>query len=212
MNASIASLPWDRKDPISRGQTLTYEDVAPLIKTNSRKNVRLSELILPDEDIVPNKHDILCGRDKQAFNHVGNKQFRVIIAKHRQEYQTAASREEKTRITHDIIDAIKQDQGRFLKQDPDTKQWYLVDKDYIHEKVSHALRSAKDPKEKKVARKRQKARPITFTQEEDDTFRFLLTEQQKIFQELLQEEFPSAEEPMDFAIIDEIGSNPSIAV
>lgn len=146
---------------------------------------------LPDEkeEIRPKRYDIICGRDKLSHAHVGNKRFRIVIEANRERYQTAPSRDDKTRITCEIVNMIKSCRpgGRFLKLNTDTKTWSDVGDEYAREKVSHALRSAKDPSRKKV-RKKRKAVPKNHTEEENNVFSSLLEEQQRIFRSLVQRE------------------------
>lgn len=140
------------------------------------------------ETIVPRRFDIICGRDKISHSHVGNKRFRTIIEMNRERYQTAPSRDDKTRITFEIVSMIRSCQpgGRFLKID-DTAAWKDVGDEYAREKVSHALRSAKDPNRKKSRRKR-KTFVKPHSDEENSVFAALLEDQQNIFQRLVAEE------------------------
>eukprot|EP00548_Thalassiothrix_antarctica_P002869 CAMPEP_0194139672 /NCGR_PEP_ID=MMETSP0152-20130528/9288_1 /TAXON_ID=1049557 /ORGANISM="Thalassiothrix antarctica, Strain L6-D1" /LENGTH=166 /DNA_ID=CAMNT_0038837601 /DNA_START=57 /DNA_END=553 /DNA_ORIENTATION=- len=81
-----------------------------------------------DKKIVPERFDILCGRDKISHSHIGNRRFKVIIKMNREKYQTALVRDEKTRITSEIVAMIRSCQpgGRFLKLDTETNQFYDV--------------------------------------------------------------------------------------
>lgn len=205
MNLSSDPHHWGVEAKPQPCQVLSLEDVLQPI---APRKVHFPDSMESDDDFSPGKLDIVCGRDKQAYHHVGNKHFRVIIAMHREEYQNAMTREAKTKITDDLIDTILET-GRFLKYDHINKLWCVVTRDYVHEKVSHALRSAKDPRQKKPRKKRVVRK--TYTKEEDETFHFLLSEQQKILHELLiNDEKPADEFVMDFAVIDEIGSNRAI--
>mmetsp|Transcript_29760 Transcript_29760/g.45109 ORF Transcript_29760/g.45109 Transcript_29760/m.45109 type:complete len:551 (-) Transcript_29760:311-1963(-) len=88
----------------------------------------------------PEDLDILLGRTKISFNHVGNRKFRVFIDKHLQRYMDAQSRMEKTLVVNSVVEAIQDGGGRFLKQDNKTKKWYKVSAKMAREKVGHALR------------------------------------------------------------------------
>jgi len=111
------------------------------------------------DGVVPGEFDILCGRDKRAFNHIGNKRFRVIITTHCKQYQETASRNEKTRITTQIINNLRQVGCRFLRKNEVTNMYEDMDDEYAHEKVSHALRSAKTA-EKRSKRKGRKSSAV----------------------------------------------------
>mmetsp|Transcript_16903 Transcript_16903/g.25068 ORF Transcript_16903/g.25068 Transcript_16903/m.25068 type:complete len:119 (-) Transcript_16903:1670-2026(-) len=51
-----------------------------------------SEIITVDK---PEDFDILFGRGKQSFNHVGNRRFRVFVGMHLRQYIDAPTRTEK---------------------------------------------------------------------------------------------------------------------
>ena len=143
-----------------------------------------------DDAIItsPKRFDIVCGRDKHSHAHVGNKRFRAVIEMNRERYQTALTRDDKTQITCEIIAMIRSCQpgGRFLKFDPDTNLWIILGDDYAREKVSHALRSAKDPMRKKIRKKKRTFVETMYTQEENDVFATLLDGQKRIFERLVQ--------------------------
>ena len=122
-----------------------------------------------------------------AYSHVGNRRFRVIVSMNRERYQNCKSRDAKTRITTEIIKSIRESGGRFLQKNEATGLYEDVGDEYAHEKVSHALRSAKDPK-KKAPRKKRKVVRKPPTPGENKAFEFMYREQQQIFQSLLAED------------------------
>jgi hypothetical protein len=132
--------------------------------------------------------DVLCGRDKLSYAHVGNKRFRHIIAMNREAYQTSApsARAEKTCITSETIAMIRASGGRFLKLDETTGEYQELGEYYIHEKVSHALRSARDPIRRRL-KKRREAQKYIPTSEEDALFQETWREQQHILQRLVSQ-------------------------
>ena len=206
MNPSNLDIyPWDAAG-IQLHETFSYDDVEQLLKiiVHPEKLEFNDDWTLKDH-CVPGEFDIICGRDKVALNHAGNKCFRKIVDMNREKYQQARTRKDKTRITTEIIASIHKSQGRFLKLNPKTNTWYEVGEEYAHEKVSHALRSAKDPSKRCVTIKAAKRIiKTTFTVEEDETFNLLLEEQQRIFKELLQE-IPMSDDDefvIDFSIVD----------
>ncbi|KAL3933413.1 MAG: hypothetical protein SGBAC_010411 [Bacillariaceae sp.] len=131
--------------------------------------------------------DVLCGRDKISHAHIGNKRFRQIIETHREEYQTAPSRDSKTTITCRIVAMIRESGGRFLKQNAKTNQWEDVGDGYAREKVSHALRSAKDPNRPRIKKPRKVTKHVP-TPDEDAQFANVLCDQKKIFEQLLSKQ------------------------
>jgi hypothetical protein len=172
-------------------ETLSDEDIACLLRTStSSENEKMlfSEDSPFSDDMIPNNADVLCGRDRHAHKHAGNKKFRVLISWHRDKYQNARCRDEKTRITKEIVSSIHECGGRFLKKDENTEIWYDVGDDYAHEKVSHALRSSKDTKKKIRPLKPHKVTHQPPTPEENHVFQTLLETQKRIFRSLLEED------------------------
>jgi hypothetical protein len=67
--------------------------------------------------------DVLCGRDRVAHAHCGNRRFRHIIEMNRIAYQNAPCREAKTKITCQVVDMIRTWGGRFLKLNEEAAEW-----------------------------------------------------------------------------------------
>eukprot|EP00977_Amphora_coffeiformis_P000816 scaffold175_cov177-Amphora_coffeaeformis.AAC.18 len=129
--------------------------------------------VLPD--------DVMCGRDRWIHSHPGNRRFRHLINEYRERYQSAKYREHKTSMTTEIVNTVKRHGGRFLKLEGSF--WREVDQSCAHEKVSHALRSAKDPNRAKPKRTRNvPIRPPS--DEEERFFQILLADQQVIYERL----------------------------
>lgn len=169
--------------PLEAQSSLTLEDIAPLLRLSASPPTAASRKTMNNDDIIPDKMDILCGRDKVSYSHVGNKRFRVIVEMNYQKYQQCSTREAKTRITDEIIQGIRECGGRFLRKNEYTGMYEDVGDAYAHEKVSHALRSAK-PKSK-APRKKRKVVKKPPSPQENKAFEFIFREQQKIFQEMV---------------------------
>lgn len=86
-------------------------------------------------------YDILCGRHKSAFNHVGNRRFRVTVSIFLSRYLRTPSRLDRSLIMMEIIDTIKEAGGHFLKSIKGG-QWIEICNKEIRNKVGHALRDA----------------------------------------------------------------------
>lgn len=153
--------------------------ICDMSDSNTTECSEIVEVVQPD--------DVLCGRDKQSHAHIGNKNFRKLVLKYRQEYQTAPSREHKTLITCNIVAKVLGYGGRFLKMDETIGKWRNVGDQYAREKVSHALRSAKDPNRPKIKKRREVKKHVP-TEEEDRLFETTLADQQQIYESLLEKE------------------------
>jgi hypothetical protein len=55
----------------------------------------------------PNESDILCGRGRSTSEHPANVQFRALVSQNQLAYQMAKRREEKTRITEELVDYLR---------------------------------------------------------------------------------------------------------
>jgi hypothetical protein len=87
------------------------------------------------------QYDIICGRNKLAFNNIGNRRFRVTVAISLDRYMIAATRKETSNVIKSVADIVRGNGGRFLKLSPDDS-WDDLDEKHVHEKVGHALRDA----------------------------------------------------------------------
>lgn len=123
------------------------------------------------EDFVPGKNHVICGRGKTAYAH--NEGFRSLVAKRLDEYSSAPSKPEKSRIVTIIFDQVMC-KGGFVRQDTKTKRWLVVPEMPAREKISQAFRdcladqyqSSKDCRQ----RRRKQARE-EFSSDSDDEAR-----------------------------------------
>lgn len=97
--------------------------------------------------------DVYCGQNATlAKSHHGNIVFRSIVQANSERYRKATRRSEKTMITVHVVEEIHKSGGRFLKTDPLYDDLVELDEAALHDKVSHALRSAKDRRHSVEAR------------------------------------------------------------
>jgi hypothetical protein len=60
---------------------------------------------------APAPADVICGRGKMTSSHPGNRRFRESVLEKKQAYQRARRRDDKTRITFELVQALR-DGGR----------------------------------------------------------------------------------------------------
>lgn len=82
--------------------------------------------------------EILLGKEKAVFNHLGNKRFRAIINHNVHRYVNSSKKSTKTKLVRKIHDAMQKEGFRFLKKE--NLSWRDIDANDAREKVSHALR------------------------------------------------------------------------
>jgi hypothetical protein len=83
-------------------------------------------------------YDVICGRHKAAFDNIGNRRFRVLVALAHEKYANASSRAHKSIVIKDIVDSVHNGGGRFLQRLG--CNWVELDDKQTHDKVGHALR------------------------------------------------------------------------
>jgi hypothetical protein len=95
---------------------------------------------------TPGRFDVLLGRGKKHTGHPGNERLQIALNMHSVRYNAATtSRNEKTRITEEIVQSIQTTSdppGRFVRFDKEANGWLEVDDVAARIKVSHAIRYA----------------------------------------------------------------------
>jgi hypothetical protein len=99
-----------------------------------------------EEGIEPSDLDIILGRHKYCFHHVGNKSFRTLIANNSEWYASVSTKRDKMAVVAFLLNLIQSGKGRFLKEGPSFSQWHEVDNRIAREKISHALRDQANQK------------------------------------------------------------------
>jgi hypothetical protein len=94
-------------------------------------------------------HDVLCGRGGATNNHEGNRRFRSIVVEHQTEYLTARKME-KAVIAQQIVQAVHNNGGRYLKRSKSADTWVEVPIKQATAKTSQALREGLDVRNKTV--------------------------------------------------------------
>lgn len=162
-------------------------------KDNSRDAALTSgsELVATDADVcAPGQHDVICGRGKISRDHVGNRRFRTIVNRHKKRYRDAETKDDKTRVSLSVLDIVRNScdpPGRFLKLNLETGTWYDVGEKGARERVSLALRTAKDeplkaPKPEKKRKREEKVAPTV----DGEKIAALLAKQKEILKVLIE--------------------------
>lgn len=120
---------------------------------------------LPD-GFQPSNYDVICGRGKSCFNHVGNRRFRLTIEMHVPKYAEVSSKLEKSLIVMSIVDIVRENspQGGFVKYNARTSRWHEVGDHLAREKVGQALREAlhaQDPTKREAKKLKGVSKRIT---------------------------------------------------
>lgn len=96
------------------------------------------------KDYQVSEKDILCGRGRSCYNHIGNKRFRITIAMNLKRYVNAKTKVKKSQVVHSIVQHLRHSTsvGGFIKKNHRTGRYMLVSDHLAREKVGHALRDA----------------------------------------------------------------------
>lgn len=96
------------------------------------------------EGFTPGDDDVICGRGKKCYNHIGNERFRLRVMGMLDEYSQAKSKLDKSSVLSRVVDQVRQNspKGGFVKQDSTTGRWYEVGDFLAREKTSQAFRDA----------------------------------------------------------------------
>jgi hypothetical protein len=87
--------------------------------------------------------DVLCGRGGRSNHHVGNKRYRLVVAKMKYMYQKCEAKTMKTDLSRAIVKHCTSYGARFLKLDESNGKYYILSKGEARKKTSQALREAK---------------------------------------------------------------------
>jgi len=90
--------------------------------------------------LIPGLNDVLLGRGKGVYQHLGNIEFRRLIESRRSQYDATSSGILKKDISNEIIDVVHGMGGRFLK-DQGQFGWVSVDREVARQKVAHSFRA-----------------------------------------------------------------------
>lgn len=141
--SAIESLDADNE---SNEHTSSYQHPPTETNFNDTEDRALQPQPSPVEALRP--YDIICGRNKLAFNNIGNRRFRVTVQLSMDRYMAATTRSETSKVIEHVANLVGENGGRFLRLSPGGKHWIELDKRHVHEKVGHALRDAAPAKRK----------------------------------------------------------------
>lgn len=119
----------------------------------------------------PQPFDVICKRDREGITHSGNNRFRYCVEMRVDRYLASKTRAEKSLIIQEIINAVHDSGGRFIRQqhfvsdnerivsssafDPNVRQRNIIMPVYFDigtkkaaDKVGHAMRLAVSAREK----------------------------------------------------------------
>ena len=114
-----------------------------------------NDTTLPD-DFLPGDHDVVCGKGKRFYNHIGNSLYRNAIRDRTREYNDA-TKLERSFIVSSIVSEIRKNStvGGFVKLIDATGEWYRITASAARLKTTYAFWEAL--KDEELNRKKQEA-------------------------------------------------------
>lgn len=100
-------------------------------------------MVMLPEGFEPGEYDVICGRGRKSFHHLGNSCFRDLVARCLERYANA-TKVEKSFVLSDVVNQVRQlsPNGGFVKKDQSSGRWHEVGDFLAREKTSQAFRDA----------------------------------------------------------------------
>lgn len=135
---------WQQREDASLGEGSHFD--LPFSVEPRERNAFLESSPLPLNNIETchvHCNDVLCGRGHATTHHIGNRNFRDLIASNRELY-AGLSRKQKQVFVRSIVDMVHSTRptGRFLMRDSTTGLWNDIGMTRSLEKTMQALREA----------------------------------------------------------------------
>ena len=108
----------------------------------------------------PDNWSVICGRGRDAFDHVGNRRFRILVDINLEKYSKARTKLEKSMIVVGILDVIRDgsEVGGFVKHDPKAGRYFEVGDEVAREKIGQQFRTALAARQKEKKTKTKKTK------------------------------------------------------
>ena len=107
-------------------------------KKTKKSGKRTATQVTQLEQLGIGPHDIISSRSSSAFNHTGNRRFRLIIGMHLEQYNAAPSRRERSALIIKVVELIRENGSRFLRPTA-TGSFQELNMRQCREKVGHAV-------------------------------------------------------------------------
>jgi hypothetical protein len=116
---------------------------------------------------LPNEFDVICGKGKFAYNHLGNMLFRQIVLERLDLYSTATTKMEKTLVVTDIMTCVRMSGGDFVKKASKAKDFQRVSERAAREKVGQQIRDALHTQYKSSTKAKKRKRVAAHNAEQE---------------------------------------------
>lgn len=125
----------------------------PPKKKKKRKRAPRKKIIPQNKQYLEfTENDVLMGRGGKSNHHPGNMRYRQEIERLQESYKKTDDKDEKTKISEQLVAHVQSYGGNFLEKDD--HGWYIINDVVARRKVSQALREDKDPEKRRAKRQR----------------------------------------------------------
>ena len=147
--------------------------------TSSGKSAPTSKMTPLADDFHPGNDDVICGRGKKCYNHIGNTRFRQRVIGMLDDYANAKSKLDKSSVLSRVMNDVRRASpgGGFIKQDESGK-WFEVGDFLAREKTSQAFRDALHERYKSSNVSKKKKRQQELAKAADKAQRIARSEQE----------------------------------
>lgn len=129
------------------------EATTPPKKKKKRKRAPRKKIVPQNKQYLEyTDNDVLMGRGGKSNHHPGNMKYRQEIERLQDSYKMTDDKDEKTKISEQLVARVQSYGGNFLEKDD--QGWYVIDDVVARRKVSQALREDKDPEKRRAKRQR----------------------------------------------------------
>jgi hypothetical protein len=111
------------------------------LKVESKKTIAPPSTLYLPSGYEPTDQDILCGRSRESFHHVGNRYLRTLVAIHLKRY-IVGNRTDKTQLAKEVVNTVRESGGKFIKFDDEFNLWFEIEDKGARSKVAHAFRDS----------------------------------------------------------------------
>jgi len=133
---------------------ITLASIGPRVANPTKRRRHNNE---PSQRIyvTPADMDVYCGRGGRTNHHHGNKRY-LAEKDAMQDAYFKAEKNDKTRLSQELVNKVHEWGGRFLKLEEETGKWYLVTNTAARKKASQSLREVNTAEVRAEKRSRYK--------------------------------------------------------
>merc|ERR1719399_835593 len=128
--------------PVTSSSSVISSSSSPSPEQDQEQQLPRRVSVEPKSIAAPGLFDVICARGKSAYNHEGNRRFRMIVASAAEKYSKVESKLQRSMIVTDIVDTIRSMGNGFVRRSTETGEWVACSEVMCREKVGQHFRNA----------------------------------------------------------------------